>query len=116
MDYPDDQTVHIERTEDIDSDTLAQVLPVRIQLDLVVPKPLKGGETSQLTFEEATGAHIEQMSRAGSDKAQTEVAFRIMAECCGLGPDEIKQLGGRDIRRLSQVLEYFLPSGSAPAA
>ena len=116
MDKINDTTVRFARTEDIDADQLAEALPVRVQLELVSPKALKSGETTELEFEEATGQHIEAMSKAGTEKAQTEVAFRVMGECCGIGADEVKMLGGRDIKRLSQVLQYFLPSASAPAA
>ena len=58
MDKINDTTVRFARTEDIDAELLADALPVRVQLELVSPKALKGGETTELEFEDAGEAEI----------------------------------------------------------
>jgi hypothetical protein len=113
METIDETTVRIARDEPVDTEQLGVELPAAIVLELINPKELAGGKTAELTFEESTGAHIELIGKAGTERAQAEVAARVIAECCGISTDEYKRLGTRDIARLSEILAYFLGSGSA---
>lgn len=114
MEQVNDVTVRFERDEEIDREQLKVALPATIIVGLISPKEFGGERRTELTFEEATGEHIEKINKAGNERAQHEVAMRVIGECCGLGPNEVKVLGGRDIARLSDVLGYFLGSESAP--
>lgn len=116
MEKIDDTKVRIERDEEIDFEQLKMDLPATIVMELVSPKDLKGGPTTELEFQEATGRHIDQINKAGTERAQYQVSMRVIADCCGIGPDEIELLGGRDISRLSEVLGYFLGSDSPQTA
>lgn len=102
-------TARIARDEDVDSDELRSAMADVVVLELIRPKAFGGENRTELTFEEPTGHHIEMTSKAGSAKAQVEASFRVLGECTGLAPDEVKQLGSRDLTRLGQVLGYFLP-------
>ncbi len=104
-----DGTARIDKRTDIDAEELREALVDRVDLELLVPREFGGEKVERLMFEEPTGEHIEQVSRAGSAKAQVEVSFRVLGQCTGLGTDEVKKLGGRDLSRLGQILNYFLP-------
>ncbi|TGG92532.1 phage tail assembly protein [Natronospirillum operosum] len=99
----------IEKRDDVDIEELKDGLADRVELELLAPKEIGGEMRDTLVFEEPTGDHIDLMFKAGSQKAQGEVSWRIMGDCVGLSAAEVRTLGGRDIARLTAVLSYFLP-------
>lgn len=99
----------IAKNEDIDLEALKAAMVDVVELELIRPIELGGERRTELTFEEPTGKHVEMMSRAGSAKAAAEMSFRVLGECVGLGPEEVKGLRSRDLSRLGVVLQYFLP-------
>lgn len=111
----DNGTARIARDEDVDIDALKAQMADVVVLALIRPREIGGTEVAELTFEEPTGYHMEMSSKAATPTAQVEVSFKVLGECTGLAPDEVKKLGSRDLTRLGQVLAYFLPDvrGSA---
>lgn len=102
-------TATIAKDEPVDLDELGKHLVDQVEIALIRPIEVGGDTREVLTFEEPTGRQVEAMSKAGSVKAQAEVSFRILGECVGLSPDEVKNLRSRDLVRLGTVLKYFLP-------
>ena len=108
-------TAHVAKNEDVDLEALqAQMVDV-VELELIRPVSVGGEERTALTFEEPTGKHVEMMSKAGSAKAASEMSFRVLGECVGMSPEEVKELRSRDLTRLGQVLKYFLPDSPGGA-
>ncbi|MCS4503899.1 phage tail assembly protein [Arhodomonas aquaeolei] len=103
------KTAVVARNEDIDLEQLQASMVDVVELELIRPIETGGEERTTLTFEEPTGKHVEMMSKAGSAKAAAEMSFRVLGECVGLAPEEVKNLRSRDLTRLGQVLKYFLP-------
>lgn len=99
----------IQKNESIDLTELNNAMVDSVELELIRPIEVGGDTRDRLTFEEPTGRQVEAMTKAGSAKAQTEVSFRILGECVGLSPDEVKSMRSRDLVRLGTVLKYFLP-------
>lgn len=110
-----DSKAYVAKTEDVDLDALQAEMVDRVELELIRPIEAGGETVETLLFEEPTGKHVEMMSRAGSAKAASETSFRILGECTGLGPEEVKGLRSRDLTRLGQVLRYFLPDSPGGA-
>lgn len=108
-------TARIARTDDIDVGDLKAAMVDVVVIELIRPIKAGGEEITELTFEEPTGKHVEMMSKVGSAKAAAETSFRVLGECVGLGPEEVKTLRSRDLTRLGQVLQYFLPDSRAGA-
>lgn len=110
-----DKTARIAKGDDIDQEQLRAGMVDVVELELLRPIEV-GGETREvLTFEEPTGKHVEMMSRAGSAAAAADKSFQVLGECLGLSPEEVKTLRSRDMTRLTQVLQYFLPNSQAGA-
>lgn len=99
----------IGKRDDVDVDVLREALVDEVELELISPREFGGERRESLTFREPSGYHVELVSKAASAKAQVEASFRILGECVGLGPEEVKGLGSRDLARMGQVLGYFLP-------
>jgi hypothetical protein len=104
-----DGVAFVARGEEVDLEQLQAGMVDSVRLELIRPIKVGGDEVTEVTFEEPTGRHVEQMTKAGTAKAMAEVSFRILGECVGLGPEEVKDMRSRDLVRLSRVLEYFLP-------
>ena len=102
-------TAIIAKTDDIDLEALRVAMVDVVELELLRPIEVGGVSVDRLTFQEPTGKHVEMMSKAGSTKAATEMSFRVLGECVGLAPEEVKNLRSRDLTRLGTVLRYFLP-------
>lgn len=104
---------HVAKTDEIDLDEMREGLVDVVELELIRPIKNAGGEeVERVTFEEPTGKHVELMGQAGSQKAAMERSFRVLGECMGMSPDEVKNMKSRDLVRLGQVLKYFLPDSS----
>jgi hypothetical protein len=110
-----DNVAVIAKDEDIDLDALKAAHVDVVDLELIRPIEVGGATCDRLIFEEPTGKHVEQMSKAGTAKAAAEVSFRVLGECVGLSPDEVKSLRSRDLTRLGTVLQYFLPDSQRGA-
>ncbi|MDT8428488.1 MAG: phage tail assembly protein [Pseudomonadales bacterium] len=108
MNIDDNGVATIAKNEEIDVKRLTDAMASVVTLELLIPLKTGGEERSELRFDEPTGAHVESMTKVQPHKSG-EIAMRIIGECCGLGPDEMKQLRSRDVMRLSQVFRYFLP-------
>lgn len=106
-------TAVIAKHEEIDLDALRAAMVDVVDLELIRPITAGGNTIERLTFEEPTGKHVEMMSKAGTAKAAAEMSFRVLGECVGLSPDEVKTLRSRDLTRLGVVLKYFLPETQA---
>lgn len=105
----------IAKHEEVDLDALTAELVDVVELELLRPIEAGGETRESLVFEEPTGKHVEMMSKAGSAKAASETSFRVLGECVGLGPEEVKTLRSRDLTRLGAVLRYFLPDSPSGA-
>lgn len=106
-------TAVIAKAEEIDLEALRAEMVDVVELELIRPITVGGDLLEVLTFEEPTGKHVEMMSKAGSAKAAAEMSFRVLGECVGLAPEEVKNLRSRDLTRLGTVLKYFLPDSQA---
>src|SRR5690606_7673829 len=100
-------------TDEIDLEALRAAMVDVVVLELIRPIEVGGEKVEQLTFEEPTGRHVEMMSKTGSAKAAAEMSFRVLGECVGLSPEEVKLLRSRDLTRLGRVMQYFLPDSPA---
>jgi hypothetical protein len=109
MEVKDNGVAIIAKDEAVDLEALNAAMVDVVELALIRPIEVGGDQRDSLTFEEPTGKHVEMMSKAGSAKAAAEMSFRVLGECVGLSPDEVKSLRSRDLTRLGTVLQYFLP-------
>lgn len=111
----DGNVARIGKRDAVDLEALNEALVDEVELELIAPREFGGEKRDKLIFTEPSGFHVEMVSKATSGKAQVEASFRILGECSGLAPDEVKQLGSRDLARLGQVLGYFLPDARGGA-